>query len=134
MSGWAADGAQRFAKNGRLLKGICLVSGKLYAADKAGTYLPELTAQLQAAGADGARATDLRRLLGKPDDELYSASCNFNGDDGVWEYGSFRVFTARPKAVGKRFATIEAAIAAEDAAGAGGLAGEFESIVSVSAK
>ena len=138
VAGWSADHTKRFSKSGLLLTGTRVVSGKLYAADRAGTYLPERTAQLKAASAKGSHATDLRRLLGKPKSEMYSASCNFDGDDGVWEYKHFYVFTARPKAVAKRFATIEDAIAAEDAAGNAAGTGasevEFERIASIAAK
>ena len=134
VSGWSADRKKRFGKSGLLLKGTRVIGGQFYAADSEGNYLAELTEQLNAASATGTRATALRRLLEKPVSELYTASCGFAGDDGMWEYKRFYVLTARPATVAARYATIDDVIAAEDASEADAVKGDYETIVSIVAK
>ena len=96
VSGWSPNGKQRFDRTGLLLCGICLVGKSLYAADEAGNYNAELTAQLKAASKAGQPAALLAVLLGKPKRAVYSPSCDFAGDDGLWMYDGFIVTTARP--------------------------------------
>jgi len=131
--GWSKSKGrvQRFSERGLLLKGIWYLDGSFYAAKKDGTYLPKLTEQLNKAVRAKGRATDLRRLLGSPKSEVYAPSCDFAGDDGMWEYRHFYVLTARPRAVGNAYKTIDDAIAAEDAGKAGK---EFERVSSIKAK
>ena len=101
-----------FNENGEYLTGIQVIGSEFYATSSDGTYLPELTQQLNAAAQAGAKATTLRRLIGAPNQQAYTPSCNFDGNDGMWVYDHFSVTTARPSAV---TASIEDAIAAEDA-------------------
>jgi len=128
LPGWSKDGTRRFGTSGKLLRGTRYIGGLFYAANKHGMYLKQHTKQLNRAAASGERATTLRKLLGAPLSETYSKSCNFAGDDGLWEYPHFYVMTQRPNSVGKRYKTIEDAIAAENS---GERDATFESIASI---
>ncbi|MBQ9004059.1 MAG: hypothetical protein IJ087_19625 [Eggerthellaceae bacterium] len=126
---WLEGDMLRFDKTGCLLTGVRFMGKEFYAADKAGTYLPDATAQLNAAVKGYAKrqksALDLRRALdaagAKLKGELYSKSCDIKGYDGLWQYAHFSIVTARPAAVEKMYkkagySSVKEAIAALDAA------------------
>ena len=96
VPGWSSDGTMRFDATGQLLCGIKLVGGSLYAASSSGIYDADLTSKLRQAAAKGQPAADLKALLGTPKRTIYSKSCSFAGDDGLWMYDGFAVLTARP--------------------------------------
>ena len=85
-----------FDKRGRLVRGVHVMHGRFYAADRNGQYLKDRTAALRTASAEGLPAIGLLRLLGAPRECVYSASCDFDGDDGLWVYKNFIVSTRRP--------------------------------------
>ena len=118
---WFKGKKMRFDKTGKLLTGIRYIGSQFYAANLKGVYRPKLTEQLNAVKSKGSKASDLRRLLGAPKEELYMPSCNFDGDDGLWIYPHFTVATERSAAVNRLYKergyhSIDDVIAAEDAA------------------
>jgi len=94
--GWSTDKKHRFNKQGELMTGISVVKSRFYAATPTGRYQEKLTKKLNKLAKAGTRATELRRLLGKPKRLYYSRSCEFAGDDGYWVYDNFAVSTRRP--------------------------------------
>ena len=62
------------------------------------SVLPQLcmTKKLRAAARVGGDVVPLRKLFGKPLRAEYAGSCQGEGDDGIWTYRHFRVFTFRP--------------------------------------
>lgn len=118
---WLKGKKMRFDKTGKLLTGIRYIGSQFYAANSKGVYQPKLTEQLNAVRSKGSKASDLRRLLGAPKEELYMPSCNFDGDDGLWAYPHFTVATERSAEVNalykeRGYHSIDDVIAAEDAA------------------
>lgn len=111
ISGWSTNRDRRYDETGALLTGIQVVGSKFYVADSKGVYQKKKTKTLNKAAKRGARATTLRRLLGEPNELLYAPSCEFAGDDGLWEYDTFFVSTKRPTEVKE---TINEAIEHED--------------------
>ena len=49
----------------------------------------------QASGYIGGSASALESALGSPSSKSYSPSCMGEGEDGIWNYGSFTVYTYR---------------------------------------
>jgi len=96
VAGWNDAKTMLCTKSGRLLRGVCLVGERLYAASAKGVYLPKKTKALRAVGKKGAPAISLLRLLGKPVRSAYSRSCEFAGDEGMWQYENIVVLTKRP--------------------------------------
>ena len=50
---------------------------------------------VQASGYIGGSASALESALGSPSSKSYSPSCMGEGEDGIWNYGSFTVYTYR---------------------------------------
>lgn len=108
VKGWNSDKTMYCDKTGRLLCGIWLVKGKLYAASSAGIYDATKTAALRAASAkmttsgNPVEAQALLDLLGAPIKSTYMGSCNtvkdaegkkHAGKDGILEYKHIKVMT-----------------------------------------
>jgi hypothetical protein len=111
LAGLDKHSGRYYFANGSLLKGIKFHQGHFYAANAKGVYDSALTGQLRKAAKRGAKASELRALLGKPKSTSYVPSCNEklgNGQDGVWRYRGFTVNTFVPQgsAVGSDAETI----------------------------
>ncbi len=103
-SGWNSSKTKRYMANGKLIKGVAVVNGSLYASDpKTGIYDAAVTARLKALCVKGKPAQDVKGVLdaflGKPAIS-YSDSCNLalgDGEDGSWKYSTIEIQTFKPK-------------------------------------
>lgn len=63
------------------------------------TPAPAAPTASQASGYIGSSAAALESALGAPQSKSYSPSCMGAGEDGIWSYGSFTVYTYRENGV-----------------------------------
>ena len=56
---------------------------------------PAAPTAAQASAYIGGSASALEGALGSPNSKSYSPSCMGEGEDGIWNYGSFTVYTYR---------------------------------------
>lgn len=101
-SGWDKAKKHRFAKDGKMYTGDCIIGGKFYAFSAKGLYNKERTSQLQGLARLDSDAAPLLAMLGKPKKSFYEISCNvlydangkpLNGLDGILKYANFTVYT-----------------------------------------
>lgn len=101
-SGWDKGKKHRFATNGKMYTGDCVISDKFYAFSSKGVFNKARTSQLQAAAKIDTDATSLLALLGKPKKSYYATSCYvmndesgkpMNGLDGILKYANLTVYT-----------------------------------------
>nr|WP_297174649.1 hypothetical protein [uncultured Agathobaculum sp.] len=69
------------------------------APEPAPTPEPAAPTASQASGYIGGSAAALESALGAPQSKSYSPSCMGAGEDGIWSYGSFTVYTYRENGV-----------------------------------
>lgn len=98
--GWSEDKKQYFDKSGEILTGTQVIKEEFYAFSSNGNYDKSRTEKLRDAAKYEKNITTLRKLIGKPlKTNYYEGSCymykNQAGDDGVWEYRDFTVYTFR---------------------------------------
>lgn len=111
--GYNDSKTKRYSASGQLMCGIWVVSGKFYAASRAGVYNAEKTAALRAATTVNASVGALLDLLPTPKKTTYADSCNtgpsgLGGKDGIYTYAHFTLYTFRDTAGAETLVGIEA--------------------------
>ena len=85
--------------SGAAYTGFRAIDGLLYAFGENGKLDAEKTQFLQQCSRQGADAAALKAVIGEPIRTSYMPSCmtyeGQSGDDGIWEYGDFSVYTFR---------------------------------------
>lgn len=85
--------------NGAAYTGIRVIEGALYVFGSDGKLDAAQTQRLQQYSKQGADAAALKAVIGEPVSAEYMASCmtyeGQSGDDGIWTYDGFTVYTFR---------------------------------------
>lgn len=104
---WSSKEKKLYYNDGTVVKGTVVWKGKFYAFNKKGKYRETFTKNLRSAAKEGEDIAKLKKLLGEPIKKDYSNNCEIGGDDGIWKYDGFTVFTHRPDEGTETFVSAE---------------------------
>ena len=92
-----------FYRNGQFVTGTAVYQGQFYAFDQTGNLDQGRTYKLRDAATTQNEIQSLVKLIGKPQSKQYSVSCFGDGEDGLWDYGSFIISTFKAKEGGELY-------------------------------
>ncbi|MGN0154085.1 MAG: transglutaminase domain-containing protein [Lachnospiraceae bacterium] len=93
VKGWDKKEKYYYFNNGKRATDIQYMSGKFYYFSPNGVYSSEKTTSLRNAAVYEKDITELYTLLGEPLQKEYLDSCYGLGQDGIWTYKNFKVYT-----------------------------------------
>lgn len=88
---------QLYYSNGQYVTGTVVYQGEFYAFDQTGNLDQGRTYKLRDAATSQNEVKYLTKLIGQPLAKQYSTSCFGDGDDGLWDYGTYMISTFRSK-------------------------------------
>ncbi len=84
---------QLYYSNGQYVTGIAVYKGEFYAFDTTGNLDQGKTYRLRDAAMTQNGVKKLVKLIGNPIAKQYSVSCFGDGQDGLWDYGTYMITT-----------------------------------------